>query len=407
MSAENTVPTGRLALLTALLFAAGPVTVDLSLPAMPAIQRALAGSGMRVELTLTLLFLGLTLSQLVYGATADRYGRRIPIVASSIIYSVASIGAALAPNLIAFGFARLIQAFAFGVAVVAVRSAVVDVCDERRTARIFSIAVTAVSVASVVSPALGGWLLGAFGWQAIFLAMAAFGVIVLVAAATLLPETFPPARRSFAGFSRALSTYGTLLRNRRFTAFAVICATGAAFQLTYNTGSPAVAIDHYGMSPSAAGVLFSVIALSMALSAQVNALLLKWLSLETLVHAGIAIGLLAGALLLVSVFSGLGGLIGLAVALFALIASLGLLIGNGMAAAISSAGAHAGAASALVGVMQFLFGTLGSAIVGLVPDTTGRPMAIVIIALGLLSVCMAIWVRPTRPAAASAPANAR
>ena len=406
MSAESHAPTGRLALLTALLFATGPVTVDLSLPAMPSIQNAIASSGMRVELTLTLLFLGLTLSQLVYGAAADRFGRRKPLVAGLIVYSIASVAAAFAPNLIAFGLARLIQAFAYGVAVVTIRSAVVDVCDERRTARVFSVAITAVSVAAVVSPALGGRLLDTFGWQSIFVAMGAFGLLTLVAVMLLLPETFPPARRSSAGLSSALSTYGTLLRNRRFTAFAVICATAAAFQLTYNTGSPAVAIDHYGMSPSAAGLLFSIIALSTALSAQVNALLLKWFSLERLVHAGVAIGLLASAALLVSVFSGLGGVTGLTVALFALIASLGFLMGNGMAAAISSAGAQAGAASALVGVMQFLFGTVGSGIVGLVPDAAGRPMGVVIATLALLALLMTAWARPATRSRTEAPAHA-
>ncbi len=388
----NTMPssvrTGVLALLTGMLFAVGPVTVDLSLPSMPAIQRAIAADGARVELTLTLLFLGLTISQLVYGAVADRYGRRAPILVSLTVYCVASVAAALAPNLVSFGIARLVQAIGYGVAVVAIRSAVVDVCDERRTAGVFSVAVTAVSIASVASPAIGGILLGSFGWHAVFFTMAGFGALTLLAVLILLPETYPAARRSSAGFSHAFSTYGTLLRKRHFTAFATICAAAAAYQLTYNTGAPSILIDHYGVSPSRAGVLFSVIALSTALASQVNALLLKWFSPERLMKIGVQVSVLAGAALILSVFTGVGGLAGLVVALFALIATLGLLIGNTMAAAISSAGAQAGAASALVGVLQFLFGTLGSAIVGLVPDVVGRPMAIVILLLSLLSLMM-------------------
>jgi len=384
------VRTGMLAALTGLMFSVGPITVDLSLPAMPTIQRSIGMAHARVELTLTLLFLGLALSQFVVGAVADRYGRRSMILSGLAVYCAGAVLAAISPNLVSFAAARLLQAIGFGVAVVLVRSAVSDVCDHKRTASVFSTAVTMVSLASVVAPAVGGQLLTHFGWRAVFVAMAVFGFLVLAAIAALLPETLPKERRTQLELSKVFGTYGTLLRNRRFATFATVSAAAAAYQFTYNTGSPSVLIEHYHIAPQTTGLLFSVIAVSTACASQLNAVLLRWFEPDSIMNAAVAASVVAGAALLGSVCTDIGGVVGLVVVLFVLISTIGFIMGNSMAGAMSSAGALAGAASALIGVMQFLFGTVGSAIVGFFPDSLGRPMGLVIGVLAVTSLLMAL-----------------
>jgi DHA1 family bicyclomycin/chloramphenicol resistance-like MFS transporter len=108
----------------------------------------------------------------------------------------------------------------------------------------------------------------------------------------------------------------------------------------------------------------------------------------------VVLGALAAIALLTSAFSGWGGVSGLVAALFVLISTIGFVMGNSMAGAISSAGPQAGAASALVGVMQFVFGTIGSACVGFFPDQLGRSMGVVIGVLSLASLAMVVRARP-------------
>lgn len=388
------VRTGILALLSGLMFAVGPTTVDLSLPSMPSIQHDIGTGHMRVELTLTLLLLGLTVTQFIFGAIADRYGRRRTILIALVIYSLAALGASFAGNLLMFSLARLGQALGFGVAVVLIRSAVVDISDERRTAGIFSTAVTIVSLATVVAPSVGGQILSHFGWRAVFLAMSAVGALVFVAVAFLLPETLPLERRTVVKFSKVFSTYGRLLSNRRFAAFAAIGACAATFQFTYNTGGPTVVIEHYHVTAGTAGFLFSLIAVSTAVASQLNAVLVKWLDPDRILGLAVLLSVVASAALLGSVFTDVGGVAGLVVSLFILISTVGFIMGNSMAGAISSAGDQAGAASALVGVLQFLFGTVGSGIVGLIPDTAGRTMGVVVGLLSLVAVVMMMRIRP-------------
>jgi len=393
MPTTGPVRAGVLAVVTGLVFAVGPATVDLSLPSMPAIQASIGTPALRVELTLTLLLAALAVSQLIFGAAADRYGRRISLLMSLAVYSAGAWAAALAPSLFFFAAARVLQAVGFGIAGVVVRCAVTDVCDERRTAVVFSMAITIVSVASVIAPAIGGQVLTLWGWRAVFVAMGAFGAIVWITAAVLLPETLPRARRADSKLTAVLGTYWTLLFSVRFAVPAAIAACAAAFQFAYNTGGPAAVIEHYGVSPARAGVYFSVIALSTAGASQANALLLKWFSPERLTSAVVRVSVVASLGVLLSAFTGYAGVGGLVASLFVLIATLGFIMGNTMAAAISSAGIHAGAASALVGVMQFLFGTAASLPIGLSKDASGRWMAVVLVLLGLAALLLDLWGR--------------
>ena len=386
-STPTQVPTGLLALLTGLIFAVGPATVDLSLPAMPTIQREIGTRGIPVEFTLTVLLAGICLSQFAFGAVADRYGRRRPMLLSLSVYCAASIGAALAPSTIVLGAARFIQASAFGISVLLIRSAVADISDARRTARVFSTAVTIVSLASVIAPTVGGQLLAHLGWRSDFLAMAAFGLVIVTLTAALLPETLPPAQRNRVAVSRMFRTYADLLRDNRIATFCAICAAAAAFQFTYNTGTPSILIEHYGLSPVTTGMLFSLIALSTAVASQINTVLMRWSDPDRIVRGAVILSLIASLGVLCSVLTDLGGPALLIGALFLLISTIGFIMGNSMAAAISAAGVRAGAASALVGVVQFLLGTLGSAFVGLSHAQGGKLMGVglVILSAGALT----------------------
>jgi DHA1 family bicyclomycin/chloramphenicol resistance-like MFS transporter len=387
------VGTASLAVVTGLLFAVGPMTVDMSLPALPTIQQAIGTAGVRAELSLTLLFFGLAVTQLVYGVVADRFGRRVPLLIGLGLYCAASFYAGVASGFAALAIARIAQALGYGVAVVLVRSAVADVCDERDTARVYSIAITTMSVASVIAPAIGGQILSQFGWRAVFLAMGGGGLAALAVTAALLPETHPRARRSRVGIGKMLGTYGQLLRNGRFVALSIVGAGAVACQFTYNTGGPAVIIDHYGIPAATAGILFSLIALSTAVAAQANVFILRWIAPGRVMLLAIYVNVAAAIALLLALMSGAGGVAVLIAILFVLIATPGFIAGNAMAAAISAAGDRAGAASALVGVMQFVLGTLGSGVVGYLHDPSGSVMGIAILALSVGTLATALGAR--------------
>jgi DHA1 family bicyclomycin/chloramphenicol resistance-like MFS transporter len=391
----RSIGTPTLGLITGLLFAVGPITVDLSLPSLPAIQQAIGTPGTRIELTLTLLFFGLALTQLVFGVMADRFGRRRPLLLGLTLYCVASLVAAGATGITGIAIGRAAQALGYGVVIVLIWSAVADICNERSMARVYSIAITMMSIASVIAPALGGLVLAYCGWRAVFLTMAGYSLVALCLTAALLPETQSREHRSKLAPRAMLGTYRQLLRNARFIAFAVVAAGTVACQFSYNTGGPAMLIEHYGIPAATAGILLSAIALSTALAAQLNVFLLRSLAPERVMLGAIALLVTAAVALVVATLTGVGGPTGVVAILFLLLATPGLIVGNAMAAAISSAGDRAGAASALLGVLQFILGTVGSGIVGYLHDPSGAVLGAVILLLSIVTLAIALRARGT------------
>src|SRR2546428_7799077 len=94
------------------LSAFGPLSIDMCLPALPAIGRDLAASESVIQLTLTACLVGLALGQILAGPLSDRFGRRRPLLVGVAAYVLASLLCATAPVApVLVGF-RLVQGLA-------------------------------------------------------------------------------------------------------------------------------------------------------------------------------------------------------------------------------------------------------------------------------------------------------
>jgi len=373
---------------TCFLMALGPATVDLSLPALPAMQQSIGLDGQRVEWTLTAVLLGMAVGQFLIGAVADAFGRKRPIIVSLSVFALAGVASALSPDLTVLSLARFVQALGLGVAVVMARSVVADAFVGRDIARVFSTAIMVTGVATVIAPLAGGQLLARFGWPSIFWAMAIFSVAGLLCILLWVPETLPRQRRTRTGIAHVLSAYTALLRNPTYSGCAVIASCAAASQFAYNTGAAAILIEHHGLSPSTCSLYIAAIALSMAICSQLNGFLLRWLPPSKILSWSVPATVLAGGATLAIASGDLGGVNGIAIALLFDIALVGFIIPNALAIGMTSAGAHAGAGSALIGVLMFAFGTVGSAVVGAAHDPSGRWMAGVICAWACIALLL-------------------
>lgn len=380
-------------LLTCLMFALGPIAVDLSLPGLPAIQQAIGSATEHAELTLTAVLLGMAVGQFLIGAVADAYGRKIPLILSLAVFTAASLACAMSHGLTMLALARFVQALGLGVAVVMARSVVADAFEGRAVARVYSTAVMATGVATVLAPLAGGRLLAVYGWPVLFYVMAGVGALSILFIVPSIPETLPPARRSRSGLAHVLGAYLELLRNRQFSSAAIIASCAAAAQFAYNTGVSSTLIERYGLTPSTCGAYMAAIALSMAVCSQLNGLVLRWFTPVQILSVSVPAALLAGLLTLGAAVSGAGGVNGIAAALLLDISTIGFIMPNAMAIGMMSAGAHPGAASALIGVLMFAFGTIGSAIVGAAHDAAGRAMAVVICAWAAVGLAQLLRLR--------------
>lgn len=382
----------RMVLILGALSAFGPLAIDFYLPAFPAMAQAFATDEKHVQTTLAAYFLGLSIGQLAYGPVADRFGRRKPLMFGVTLFTLASLACAYAPNLDTLVLARFVQALGGCAGMVLSRAIVSDKCDPVASAKVFSQLMLVMGLAPILAPMLGGVLVNVAGWQSIFLALSLFSAGCLLAVGLGLPESLPEhmPRQPLSG---AVRQYLRLFADRVFLGHALTGGIAIAGMFAYIAGSPFVFIKLYGVPAEHYGWLFGTNAAGFILVAQVNARLLARRGPAFLLARAVWLYLAAGLVLLGVAALHPAQLWPLLVPLFICIASLGCIIPNASACAMSGQGARAGSASALMGCLQFSVAAGAAALVGLLHDGSAIPMALVISLCGALVVSVALLTR--------------
>ncbi|MER7645428.1 multidrug effflux MFS transporter [Streptomyces sp. NPDC126522] len=362
------------------LSAVPPLSMDMYLPALPDVTRTLHSSATSGQLTLTACLTGMALGQLVVGPMSDRWGRRKPLLIGLLVYVLASVSCAIAPDAGLLIGCRLLQGLAGAAGIVIARAVVRDLYDGLEMARFFSTLLLVSSLAPVVAPILGGQVLRFTAWRGVFLVLAVIGVALTALVWRRLPETLPPERRRGGGVLGALFIMRGLLADRVFAGYVMVngFAYGALF--SYIAASPFVIQGIYGASPQTFSLLYGLNSLGMMIVGRVNGkLLVGRVRLDRALGVGLSVIAVAGTVLLLvaqGVF-GDAGTVPVACCLFVMISALGLVLPNTNALALMRTPHAAGSASALVGTSCFAMGAVATLLVGIAGKGTAVPMAAV------------------------------
>ena len=378
---------GMLALLSALMGFAS-ISTDLYLPAMPAMQAALHASSGTVELSISGYLIGFSLGQLVWGPIGDRYGRRLPVAIGLVLFILGSAGCALSPSAQILIACRVLQAIGACASVVLARAMVRDIYAGAHAAQMMSTLMTVMAVAPLIGPSLGGLILQAASWRAIFWVLVVVGLVTLGALYSF-PETLPPVRRSRTPLHQSLGRYAMLLKHPGFLGYAGVSGFFYAGVFAYIAGTPFAYIDYHHVQPQQYGLLFALGIAGIMVTNQFNARWVIRLGGMRLIRGGALLATVAGLVAAWSASTDGGGLAGLVVPLFVFVSANGFIVANSISGALNNFPQLAGSASALIGAMQYGSGILGSALVSWFADGTPRPMGVVIAICGLGSLLCA------------------
>jgi len=389
MATLRTDPAGitrriRLLIILGALSAFAPLSIDMYLPALPALGRGFGASASQVQLTLSGCLLGLALGQLVAGPLSDALGRRRPLLVGVAAYTVASLLCVLAPSVGALVVLRFVQGLAGAAGIVIARAVVCDRYAGVAAARYFSLLMLVNGLAPILAPIIGAQLLRVTSWRGVFVVLATIGALLLLATATGLGETLAPTDRHTGGLPATLTTFRRLLADRHFVGYALSSGLSFAAMFAYISGSPFVLQDIYGVSPQLFSVVFGCNALGIMAASQINGRLVGRVPLSRLLAVGLAVTALGGIVLLAAVASHVG-LIGVLPALFVVVSSQGIVLPNATTLALSGHPSTAGSASALLGVLQYVIGAAAAPLVGIGGTATALPMAVVIAVLGSMA----------------------
>jgi MFS transporter, DHA1 family, multidrug resistance protein len=374
----------QLAILLGSLGLLGPFTIDMYLPSFPTIVNDYGTTASLVQISLTTCLLGLGVGQLVIGPMSDVQGRLKPLRIFLFMYFIASVICAFSPNIYTFIGARFIQGFAAAGGLVISRAIVRDLYSGRELTKFFALLMLVGNLGPIVAPIAGGIILAFTDWSGVFLVLASVGVILVSIVSWKLEESLPVEKRVPSNFGQIMKNFGSLLKDRQFMGYALTQGFIIAGIFAYVSGIPFVYQNIYGVSPQVFSLLFGVNGLALIIGSQVVGRYTDIISEKTFLKGGLLVANLAGAALLAALLVN-APLIAVAIPIFLFVFSLGIIAATSFSLAIETQGHIAGSASALLGLLPFVLGSITAPLVGIAGEYSAIPMALIILIASLLA----------------------
>lgn len=374
----------HLALLLGSLALLGPFTIDMYLPSFPTIVKEYSTTASLVQISLTTCLLGLGLGQLIIGPMSDVLGRRKPLLIFLIMYLLASVVCAFAPNIYFFIGARFLQGFAAAGGLVISRAIVRDVYSGRELTKFFALLMAVSNLGPIIAPIAGGSILSFTNWTGVFIVLACIGMVLFLIISLKLEETLPIEKRIPSNFIQVLKNFGSLLKDRQFTGYAFTQGFIIAGIFAYVSGIPFVYQNIYGVSPQVFSLLFGVNGIALIIGSQLVGRYSDVIPEKTFLKIGLILSNTAGAVLLGALLIK-APLIAIAIPIFFLVSCIGIIATTSFSLAMESQGHIAGSASALLGVLPFILGSLTAPLVGIAGEYSAIPMGVTIFSASFMA----------------------
>lgn len=231
----------------AMLAALAPFAIDTYLPAFHIIGVELEASNLQIQQSLTFYLLPYALMTLFHGAISDAIGRITTIKWGLSIFLLASIGCAFAENVETLWFFRALQGLSGGAGNVVARAMVRDLFEGVQAQKVMATVQMLFGIAPAVAPIIGGLLLG-IHWQIIFIFLAIYAGIAIIAAVRFLPETMPLEKRVPLSFKQVATGYKQLFKDSEYRYLVVAIGANFAGFFLYVLASPVFLIQHLGLN---------------------------------------------------------------------------------------------------------------------------------------------------------------
>jgi len=377
-----------LVLILGMLIALSPFSIDMYLPAFGDIAQSLHTSSAQVAQSLSSYFIGLAFGQLLYGPLMDRFGRKVPLYFGLGLYIVASVGCFLSGSLEMLIAMRLFQALGGCAAQVACIAMVRDLFPVKDIAKVYALLFVVLGASPLLAPTAGSYLTLAFGWQSVFIVLLGIAVLVLLASAFFLPESYKPDTSYSLKPGPIIGNFITVIRNPQFYTYAISGAVAFCGLFAYVAGSPLVFIDVFGLGKREFGWVFAGIAVGFIGAGQVNSLLLKRFKSEQIIPVSVIGQFLLSGIFVVGAISGWFGLTGTIVMIFLILFCVGMTNPNASALSMAPFAKNAGVASALLGAMQLGLGSVSSAAVSAFNGKSAVPLSAIMAASATIALAI-------------------
>ena len=390
-----------------LLTVFGPISMDLYLPALPALTTELGAATSVAQLTVTACLIGLAAGQLIAGPLSDRFGRRSILLTGIVAYILTSALCAISPTIELLIAARFVQGLAGGVGIVIAQAAGRDIYTGGALIRFYGRLTVVGGFAAIVGPLLGGVLNTITDWRGLFVFLAAIGAVILVVTLLVFRETLPIEHRTRGGFAHTMHDFRTLLSDRVFVGAVLNQGFLYAALFAYLAGSTYILQDSYGLSPQWYAAAFGLNSAGHMVFGYLGGRSAERWSIPGTLTIGVAMTGLGALGVLIAGITPMPLWV-VIVSLFALSSGVAMSAPPATTLAMADYPQMAGTASSLLGMMRFGFGGIAAPFVGVAGALSILPLGVTAAVAVLLAAASCLLLRPQNriPLASTADAAA-
>jgi DHA1 family bicyclomycin/chloramphenicol resistance-like MFS transporter len=371
-------------------------TVDVSLPAVPAMVEALATSLSKGQQIVGIFMAGMAFGQIPAGLISDRVGRLPVLYVGMSLFAIAATIAAFANDIQLMLSARFLQGFGAASAIVLSRAIVRDIASGKEAAKLMSLMTMIFTAAPVIAPSIGALLVAQWGWRAPFIIIAICGYLIVMAIRGNITETHTPVVGQHP-VRQLLSSIAEFFSHRQSVFGLLLVILPPAGFMSMIALSAALVVEIYGYTITEFGLIFATAGISILVGSAINRLLVTRLDAIQLIALGVALYGISGVQLLFIAALDQAPFIWLWSCMCLFMFSVAIVMPNAMVLALDPMPKIAGVASSIIGTLQNVIGASGALFAALIYDGSIRNTVVIMGTVGTLTVIVLIarpWIAP-------------
>lgn len=368
-----------------------PLSIDMYLPAFPEIAREFSVQAGSVQMTLNVYVLGFAIGQLFYGPLSDSFGRKPIIVVGTLIFSLTTAACALSQSIHQLITLRFLHGLAAAAGIVVIGALIRDIFSKKEEfSRMMSFVMMVTTIAPLLAPIVGGWLLILWSWHAIFWSLSITGLLACLMVLFRVRETLAMDKRQDFSINTTLSNFASLLRHTRVINYMLITGFSFAGLFAFLNLGPFIYIEVHHIPPQHFGYYFGINVIFLFIMTFINSRSVRRFGPLAMFHLGLLIQLISGIwLLLVSIFD--LGFFALVLGVASYIGCVAMVSSNAMAVILDEFPHISGTASSLAGTLRFGIGALIGSLLSVIPFDGAWVMASAIAFCAILSFFLFIY----------------
>jgi DHA1 family bicyclomycin/chloramphenicol resistance-like MFS transporter len=378
------------------LMALNAFAIDAMIPALPDIGEHLGVTeDNRRQLVIVAYTFGFGFGQLLWGPLADRFGRKPVLATGIVLYTLFALLCAVAPSFELLVAGRMLQGASAAATRVLVVAMVRDLFQGEAMARVMSLVFMVFMLVPVLAPSVGQLILLAGPWQAIFLVLAGYGLLMGLWSFFRLPETLHEEYRRTLKLGELATAARAVLTERQSIGYTLAQTAIFSGLVAYISSIQQIVFDAF-RQPEAIGLVFGAVAAPMALASWLNSRLVGTYGLRRVGHLGVvAFVLLTAFHALVATLFG-ETLVEFVVLQGLVMASFAFTSSNLNTLAMEKMAPIAGMASSIQGVVGTIIAAAAGFMIGQQFDGTQIPFLWGFAICGLVAAVLVVLTEPRR-----------